>query len=80
MEGSPYEITIISKSCTMCVKKSFSINGLRLSINQAILMFCIRLAPLVSQVRSIKRRKTSRKEKKGAWGMPVALGGIKVAS
>ena len=34
-------------------EKSFSINRLRLSINQASLMFCIRLALLVSQARII---------------------------
>ena len=35
--------------------KSFSINRLRLSINQASLMFCIRLALLVSQARIITK-------------------------
>ena len=40
------------KAAPLGVKKSFSINGLRLSINQASLMFCIRLAPLASQARN----------------------------
>ena len=39
------------KAAPIGVEKSFSINGMRLSINQASLIFCIRLAPLVSQAR-----------------------------
>ena len=39
------------KAAPIGVEKSFSINGMSISINQASLIFCIRLAPLVSQAR-----------------------------
>ena len=39
----------LRKSLEKNSTESFSINGLRLSINQASLMFCIRLAPLVME-------------------------------
>ena len=45
---------IFFKKLHLSVSKSlYSINGLRLSINQASLIFCIRLAPLASQARFI---------------------------
>ena len=46
---TPDYLFFLRKSLEGNSTESFSINGLRLSINQASLMFCIRLAPLVFQ-------------------------------
>ena len=50
------------KAASLGAKKSFSINGRRLSINQASLIFRIRLAPLASQARDFKRQIFMRKQ------------------